>query len=83
MDIIKLKNRIKTTYFDYQRLKNAISGQKNKRRFIGQLTAKKLNEYNTLLIDFYKFGKFQTVKDFYNNCHQEIYKDWKMEFPTK
>ncbi len=40
MDILTLKQKIPTTYFDYQRLKNAISGQVNKRRYIGQLITK-------------------------------------------
>lgn len=40
MDILTLKQKIPVTYFDYQRLKNAISGQANKRRYIGQLVAK-------------------------------------------
>ncbi len=42
MDILTLKQKIPATYFDYQRLKNAISvsGQANKRRYIGQLIKK-------------------------------------------
>ncbi len=40
MTISELRQKISATYFDYQRLKNAISGQANKRRFIGSLIAK-------------------------------------------
>ena len=40
MDIIELKKKIPAKYFDYQKLKVAIVGQANERRFIGQLIRK-------------------------------------------
>ncbi len=40
MDIIALKKSISAKYFDYQRLSEAIVGQSNRRRFIGQLIKK-------------------------------------------
>ncbi len=43
--------------------------------------AKKLKEYEKLLTDFYLSGKDKLIHNFYKNCHREIYKDWKMEFP--
>lgn len=43
--------------------------------------AKRLQEYNTLLIDFYKTGGYKPLMDFYKKCHQTIYTDWKTAFP--
>lgn len=37
VDVIALRQKIPTTYFDYQRLKTAITGQSNPRRLIGRL----------------------------------------------
>ena len=43
--------------------------------------AKRLQEYNVLLLDFYKSGIYQPIMNFYNDCHKSIYLDWKMDFP--
>lgn len=43
--------------------------------------AKRLQEYNTLLVNFYKTGGYRPLIDFYKHCHQTIYADWKTAFP--
>ncbi len=40
MDILKIRKKIPSQYFDYQRLKNALNDQANERRCIGQLLRK-------------------------------------------
>ena len=40
MDILELKSKIGSKYFDYQKLKNALKNQSNPRRFIGGLIRK-------------------------------------------
>ena len=47
------------------------------------VSAKRLQDYNALLMDFYKVGEYQPVMDFYNDCHRDIYADWKMDFPNQ
>ena len=42
--------------------------------------AKRLLEYNTLLMNFYKSNDYKAVIDFLKNCHMGIYKDWNMDF---
>ncbi len=43
--------------------------------------AVKLKEYNTLLMDFYKYGNFKMIMNFLQACHRQIYMDWQMDFP--
>ena len=43
--------------------------------------AKRLLEYNTLLMNFYKFHEDKAIINFLNDCHRKIYMDWKMDFP--
>jgi len=38
--------------------------------------AKRLQEYNALLMDLYKTGDSRPVIEFYEHCHQAIYRDW-------
>jgi Fic family protein len=45
--------------------------------------SKRLKEYNTLLVEFYKHGKYKPVMDFYKDCHRGLYKDWKMIYPIQ
>lgn len=40
MELLELKNKISSRYFDYQKLKSAIKGQVNERRYIGHLLKK-------------------------------------------
>ena len=47
------------------------------------IPAKRLNEYNTALMDLYKNGQYKPVIDFHRSCHQELYKQWKMEYPIQ
>ncbi|WP_299984054.1 Fic family protein [Desulfobacula sp.] len=43
--------------------------------------AARLLEYNTLLMNFYKFHENKAVTNFLKECHMETYLDWKMDFP--
>ncbi len=44
--------------------------------------AKRLQEYNTLLMNLYRTGDHQPLMAFYRDCHHNIYADWKMEYPN-
>jgi len=42
--------------------------------------AKKLKEYNFVLMDLYKTGNRGGVEEFYKECHKEIHNDWGVTF---
>jgi hypothetical protein len=44
--------------------------------------AKRLQEYNALLMGLYRTGEYHPLMAFYKDCHQQIYADWKMEYPS-
>jgi len=44
--------------------------------------SKRLKEYNTLLMELYKNGQYKPVMNFFKDCHQDLYKDWGMTYPT-
>ena len=41
----------------------------------------RLLEYNTLLMEFYRGHCEKMLISFLEDCHREIYSDWKMDFP--
>ncbi len=47
------------------------------------IPAKRLQEYNTLLMAFYRGGEYQPLMEFYQDCHRNIYANWKMQFPRR